>query len=103
MQAEGTLLLRRTDVEELLSLRDCIDAVEEIFRQQGNATHALVISQVRGDCRDVFLHQLYCRGHLAEVGVTAGDIFPGRTQSTLQVFPVGNDQGGESACGDCRS
>ena len=36
MQAEGTLLLRRTDVEELLSLRDCIDAVEEIFRQQGN-------------------------------------------------------------------
>jgi len=36
MQAEGTLLLHRTDVKELLSLRDCIDAVEEIFRQQGN-------------------------------------------------------------------
>jgi len=35
MQAEGTLLLRRTDVEELLSLRDCIDAVEEVFRLQG--------------------------------------------------------------------
>jgi ornithine cyclodeaminase/alanine dehydrogenase-like protein (mu-crystallin family) len=36
MQSEGTLLLRRSDVEELLSLRDCIDAVEEIFRLQGH-------------------------------------------------------------------
>jgi alanine dehydrogenase len=35
MQAEGTLLLRRSDVEELLSLRGCIDAVEEVFRLQG--------------------------------------------------------------------
>lgn len=36
MQAEGALLLRRSDVEELLSLRDCIDAVEEVFRLQGH-------------------------------------------------------------------
>ncbi len=36
MQAEGTLLLRRSEVEKLLSLRDCIGAVEEIFRLQGN-------------------------------------------------------------------
>jgi len=36
MQSEGTLLLRRSDVEKLLSLHDCIDAVEEIFRAQGN-------------------------------------------------------------------
>ena len=35
MQFEGTLLLRRSDVEGLLSLPDCIDAVEEIFRLQG--------------------------------------------------------------------
>jgi alanine dehydrogenase len=35
MQSEGTLLLRRSDTEELLSLRDCIDAVEEVFRLQG--------------------------------------------------------------------
>ena len=35
MQAEGTLLVRRSDVEELLSLPDCIDAVEEVFRLQG--------------------------------------------------------------------
>jgi ornithine cyclodeaminase/alanine dehydrogenase-like protein (mu-crystallin family) len=35
MQFEGTLLLRRSDVERLLSLRDCIDAVDEIFRLQG--------------------------------------------------------------------
>src|SRR5256885_7705531 len=35
MQAEGTVLLRRSDVEKLLSLRDCIDAVEEVFRLQG--------------------------------------------------------------------
>ena len=36
MQAEGTLLLRRRDVEELLSLRECIDAVKEVFRLQGH-------------------------------------------------------------------
>ena len=35
MQSEGTLLLRRSNVEELLSLPDCIDAVEEVFRLQG--------------------------------------------------------------------
>jgi ornithine cyclodeaminase/alanine dehydrogenase-like protein (mu-crystallin family) len=35
MQFEGTLLLRRSDVEDLLSLHDCIDAVDEIFRLQG--------------------------------------------------------------------
>jgi len=35
MQAEGTLLLRRIDVEELLSLGDCLDGVEEVFRLQG--------------------------------------------------------------------
>jgi len=35
MQAEGTLLLRRSDVEELLSLRGCIDAVEDVFCLQG--------------------------------------------------------------------
>jgi alanine dehydrogenase len=35
MQIEGTLLLRRSDIEGLLSLRDCIDAVDEIFRLQG--------------------------------------------------------------------
>jgi len=35
MQFEGTLLLRRSDVERLLSLRDCIDAVDDIFRLQG--------------------------------------------------------------------
>jgi alanine dehydrogenase len=35
MQTEGTRLLRRRDVEDLLSLHDCIDAVENIFRLQG--------------------------------------------------------------------
>ena len=35
MQTEGTRLLRRSDVEDLLSLRDCIDAVENVFRLQG--------------------------------------------------------------------
>jgi alanine dehydrogenase len=35
MGTEGTLLLRRGDVEPLLSLRECIDAVEEVFRLQG--------------------------------------------------------------------
>lgn len=36
MQSNGTLLLRRSDVTELLSLPDCIDAVEEGFRLQGH-------------------------------------------------------------------
>jgi alanine dehydrogenase len=35
MQSEGTLLLRRSDVDALLSLGDCIEAVEEVFRLQG--------------------------------------------------------------------
>jgi alanine dehydrogenase len=35
MQTEGTLLLRRTDVAELLTLEECIDAVEKVFRLQG--------------------------------------------------------------------
>ncbi len=35
MQPEGTLLLRRSDVEELLTFEECIDAVEEVFRRQG--------------------------------------------------------------------
>ena len=35
MQFEGTLLLRRSDVDGLLSLRDCVDAVENVFRLQG--------------------------------------------------------------------
>jgi alanine dehydrogenase len=35
MQFEGTLLLRRSDIEGLLSLRDCIAAVENVFRLQG--------------------------------------------------------------------
>ena len=35
MQFEETLLLRRSDIERLLSLRDCIDAVENVFRLLG--------------------------------------------------------------------
>ena len=35
MQFEKTLLLGRSDIEELLSLRECVDAVDEIFRLQG--------------------------------------------------------------------
>ena len=35
MQSEGTLLLPRRDVAELLRLEDCIIAVEKIFRLQG--------------------------------------------------------------------
>ena len=35
MQSEGTLLLRRGEVAGLLSLKECIDAVEKVFRLQG--------------------------------------------------------------------
>lgn len=35
MRFEGTLLLRRSDVEQLLSLGECIEAVEKVFRLQG--------------------------------------------------------------------
>ncbi|MGE5208744.1 MAG: ornithine cyclodeaminase family protein [Alphaproteobacteria bacterium] len=35
METKGTLLLNRTDVEKLLDLTECIDAVEKAFRWQG--------------------------------------------------------------------
>jgi hypothetical protein len=35
MQTEPTLLLCRSDIEQLLSLRDYIDAMEKVFRWQG--------------------------------------------------------------------
>ncbi len=35
MQSEGTLLLHRSDVDRLLSLSECIGAVEEVFRLSG--------------------------------------------------------------------
>jgi ornithine cyclodeaminase/alanine dehydrogenase-like protein (mu-crystallin family) len=35
MQTESTLLFNRSDVQELLSLAECIDAVEKVFRRQG--------------------------------------------------------------------
>jgi alanine dehydrogenase len=35
MQFEGTLLLRRSDIDGLLSPRDCMAAVENVFRLQG--------------------------------------------------------------------
>ena len=35
MQSRGTLLLGRSDVASLLSLEECIEAVERVFRWQG--------------------------------------------------------------------
>ena len=35
MQPESTLLFNRSDVQKLLSLAECIDAVEHVFRRQG--------------------------------------------------------------------
>jgi len=35
MEAESTLLLNRTDVQKLLSLSECVAAVERVFRLQG--------------------------------------------------------------------
>ena len=35
MEAESTLLLNRTDVQRLLSLTECVVAVERVFRLQG--------------------------------------------------------------------
>ena len=35
METKSTLLLNRTDVQELLSLDECIAAVEKVFRRQG--------------------------------------------------------------------
>ena len=35
MQTESTLLLNRSDIQGLLSLVECVDAVENVFRQQG--------------------------------------------------------------------
>src|SRR5215831_7803164 len=35
MQTESTMLFNRSDVQELLSLAECIDAVEKVFYRQG--------------------------------------------------------------------
>ena len=35
MMADGTLLLRRSEVEKMLSINACIDAVENVFRLLG--------------------------------------------------------------------
>ena len=35
MQTENTLLLNRSDIQGLLSLAECVDVVENVFRQQG--------------------------------------------------------------------
>jgi ornithine cyclodeaminase/alanine dehydrogenase-like protein (mu-crystallin family) len=35
METEGTLVVKRSDVQQLLSLTECIDAVERVFRWQG--------------------------------------------------------------------
>lgn len=35
METESTLLLNRSDAQELLSLTECVDAVERVFGQQG--------------------------------------------------------------------
>jgi ornithine cyclodeaminase/alanine dehydrogenase-like protein (mu-crystallin family) len=43
MQAESTLLLNRSDVETLLSLSECIDAVEKVFRQQHKRPRAGIL------------------------------------------------------------
>src|SRR3977135_3020613 len=52
MQSEGTLLLRRNDIANLLSLKDCINAVEKIFRWQGEgkvpASGILGVKAARG-------------------------------------------------------
>ena len=57
MQSEGTLLLCRSNVEELLSLPDCIDAVEEVFRLQGQgkipASGILGVKAAQGGLHEV--------------------------------------------------
>jgi alanine dehydrogenase len=35
MRTERTLLLNRSDIQDLLSLAECVDVVEDVFRQQG--------------------------------------------------------------------
>src|SRR6266849_2036800 len=51
MKLEGTLLIKRTDVAELLDLKDCIVAVERAFRLygEGKLTPPGVLSLRTGD------------------------------------------------------
>ena len=35
METKSSLLLNRSDIRELLDLTECIDAIEMVFRQQG--------------------------------------------------------------------
>lgn len=55
MSLEGTLLVRRSEVENLLPLADCIDAVERVFRLQGEGR--IPASEILGiKARDGGLH-----------------------------------------------
>ena len=38
METKSSLLLNRSDIRELLDLTECIDAIEMVFRQQGEGT-----------------------------------------------------------------
>ena len=65
MEAESTLLLNRTDVQKLLSLTECVAAVEKVFRLQGegddhgrmgsgdrfDSHRSLVVGRRRSGCR----------------------------------------------------
>ena len=42
MEAESTLLLNRTDVQKLLSLTECVAAVERVFRLAGRRKDSVV-------------------------------------------------------------
>jgi len=85
MRAEGTLLLRRSDVEELLSLRDCIDAVEDVFRLQGDGkVPAAGILGVKAPNGGLHVKAGLLPGDKNYIAAKLNTNFPGnRTQSRL--------------------
>src|SRR5256885_14888669 len=60
----------------------------KFFRQQSDAAHAFVVSQVRGDRGDLLLHNLHRGRGLREFSVTALRVFTCNAQSALQSFPL---------------
>jgi alanine dehydrogenase len=81
MQTEGTLLLRRSEVDELLTLKDCIDAVEKVFRWQGQGkVPAPGILGIRAPHGGLHLKAGLLPGERSYIVAKANSNFPGNTR-----------------------
>lgn len=81
MQSEGTLLLRRKDVAELLTLGECINAVEKVFRLQGEGkVPAPGILGVKAPRGGLHVKAGFLPGDTSYIVAKANTNFPGNSE-----------------------